>query len=112
MNMLRAGVRNKGDRWEVRLLDLAIAADGDSETSMLRDLEYALTAEYHLAVKYGRTPFRNIVVARHSEVSKSWTGGGVDLRALKIPAEVSQALASALGTENISQFRLQNCEAA
>jgi len=112
MNLLRAAVRNNETRWEARLLDLAIAADGETEAAMLKDLEHSLTAECYLARKYGRTPFMNIRMAVPTEVAQSWADGGKTLRGLNLSDDVRQALAAALNTPSVSPFTVTYCDAA
>jgi len=74
MNILRAAVRSSKDQawWEVRLLDLNVRADGENEAEMLRQLEHALIAEYHLALKFGKTPFVDLLLAVPSESASRW----------------------------------------
>ncbi len=108
MNLLRATVRNKGGWWEIRLLDLNIVADGDSEQAMLRDLEFSLTAEYRLALKYNKTPFVSLYNKDcPEEVSKAWEDGGKNLRTLNLPDDVRQALSAVFRRPDIAQFAVK-----
>src|SRR5690349_1676587 len=106
MNLLRATVRKGQDWWQIKLLDLDIVADGENETAMLRQVEHSLIAEYHLALKYGKTPFLNILLACPTEVSRSWEDGGKNLRTLSLPDEVRQALSAVFREPKISQFAI------
>jgi hypothetical protein len=96
MNLLRAQVRTRGGWWEIKLIDLNIVADGDSEEAMLHDLEYALTAEYHLAIKSGRIPFVNLCTSVPTAVAEAWKDDHKKFRRLDLPTEVSMALSAVL----------------
>lgn len=111
MNMLRAHIRVLNGWWEVKLLDLDITADGASEAEMLRQLEHSLVTEYHLAVKAGRTPFLDVLLAIPTDVQRSWEGGATNAEALNLPADVGMALAAALRAPKISSFALDRAAA-
>lgn len=111
MNLLRAKVKDGPDWWEAKLLDLDIAADGASEDEMLRQVEYALVAEYHLALKYGQTPFVKIFTKDcPEEVRKSWEDGSKNLRTLNLPDVVRQALAAVFRRPSLGHFELEAVE--
>jgi hypothetical protein len=104
MSLLRAQVRIKKGWWEICLLDLDIRADGESEDAMLRQVEHALIAEYHLAKTFGETPFVKFVKAVPVEVQKAWENGGTKLRALNLPEEVSLALSMIFRQPKLTEF--------
>lgn len=106
MNLLRAKVRRKGEWWEIELLDLGVVADGASETAMLRELEYTLTAEYHLALQANQTPFVKLLKGVPVEVTDSWNDGNKSLRTLNLPDEVKQALAAVFHVRSLNPFRI------
>lgn len=85
-------VRDDGGWWEVMLMDLEIAADGESKEAMLRQLSYVITAEYHIAKANKQTPFANLIRNCPPEVRKD---GGKILRTLNLPDDVRSALAAA-----------------
>jgi hypothetical protein len=104
MNLLRAQVRAESGWWEIKLLDLDIAADGASEDEMLRQLEESLIAEYHLALDAGKTPFVAITLAIPTEAHRPWQGNPKKLRPLNLPDEVQRALAAALRQPTLTAF--------
>lgn len=106
MNMLRATVKQDARGWQLRLLDLAISADGQTEDAMLRDLEHALTAEYLLAKKFGQVPFAKLRSASESNKDQAWKRDGKSFRQLNLPAEVKEALALALGDPSPREFKV------
>lgn len=107
MNLLRAQVHRTEDWWEMKLLDLDLVADGDSEDAMLRDLEHTLIAEYHIALKFGQTPFVKLFKGCPPEVSKSWEDGGKKLRTLNLPTEVSMALSAVFHAPRLGSFEVE-----
>lgn len=114
MNLLRARVHHDEKRgwWELRLIDLAVVADGCSETEMLKQLEHALISEYRLAIKFGKTPFVNLFRGAPEDVCRAWQDGDKQLRSLDLPEEVSQALAAVFRAPQLVPFGLQKIEAA
>jgi hypothetical protein len=110
MNLLRAHIRAAQDWWEVRLLDLDIVADGATEAEMIQQLEHALVSEYHLALKAGRTPFLNVLLAVPTGAQGARAGADA-LRVLKLPQEVAIALAGALRAPQIGDFALDRSAA-
>lgn len=106
MNLLRATVNQKDGWWELRLLDLDIVADGDSEDAMLRDLEHSLISEYHLAVRFGETPFVRLFRGCPAEVSQAWEEDNKQLRTLNLTSEVRQALAAVFRSPLLSDFKV------
>jgi hypothetical protein len=107
MNLLRAHVRRTDGWWELKLLDLDIVADGATEDEMLQHLEHALTAEYHLARKFGRTPFVNILLAVPTGNRRPAQPTGTSLRPLTLPDEVRQALAAAFRRPSMDAFAIE-----
>ncbi len=108
MSLLRAKVRQSKDGWwEMALLDLNIVADGDSEDSMLRDLEHSLVVEYRLAMKNGEAPFARLFQGCPEEVSRSWKDGGKTLRHLALPFDVRRALAAIFRQATVPEFTVQ-----
>lgn len=58
---LNAAVCEYADGWtEVTLDGLDVVIDGMLPEKWNEDMAYALTAEYHLARKYGNVPFANL----------------------------------------------------
>lgn len=112
MGILRANVRTERGWWEIRLLDLDIVADGATEQDMLRQLEHSMTAEYHLALKHGQTPFVKRLLACPKDVSESWQQDDKKFRLLELPSEVRQALSAVFQLPNISTFRIEQQNAA
>lgn len=102
MNLLRATVSETPGWWEIRLLDLDVAADGPTEEAMLRELEHMLTAEYHLAVSRGRAPF--IELLRGQPVARE--DGDTRFRRLNLPKCVSMALSLAFRSPTLSDFHV------
>lgn len=96
MGILRAKVKSSKDFWEIELLDLKIAADGTDETSMLKNLQELLIAEYHFAKHFNQTPFVRLFIQPPHEVSKSWEDGSKSLRVLDLPMEVRLAIAAVM----------------
>ncbi len=114
MNLLRGQVKTLGGWWEMRLVDLEIVADGDSENAMLRDLEHALVVEYHLAIKNNQTPFVKLYRGAPPEVVASWEDGGKKFRTLNLPPEVSMALSAVFRNPSLAPFSpisVKNCAA-
>jgi len=107
MNLLRAHVRSEDGWWEIKLLDLDVVADGPTEAEMLEQVEHALIAEYHLALKRGKTPFLNILLAVPTEVRRAWDDGDKSLRVLNLPDDVRQALSAAFRTPTIDDFAIE-----
>lgn len=106
MNLLRATVSRYEEWWELQLLDLDVVADGETEDAMLRELEYTLTSEYHLAVRHGETPFVRLFKGCPSEVSRSWEEDHKKFRTLNLTDEVKQALAAVFRSPVMSEFRV------
>jgi hypothetical protein len=107
MNLLRATVsRTEEGWWELQLLDLDVVADGDSEDAMLRDLEHSLTAEYHLAVRNGETPFVRLFKGCPAEVSRAWQEDHKQFRSLNLTDEVKRALAAVFRSPVMNEFRV------
>lgn len=106
MSLLRATVRRARDWWELKLLDLDIVADGATEGEMLRELEHALVAEYHLALRAERTPFVDRLIACPIDLERAWEEGDKNLRMLNLPLEVRQALSAVFHKRRISQFHV------
>ena len=114
MSLLRATVRSKKDWWEAKLLDLNIVVDGESETALLRQLEHTLTAEYHLAIRFGQTPFVNLLLNCPDEVANAWEDDNKRLRTLNLPSDVRLALSTVFRKPKISEFKLDvanSCQA-
>jgi hypothetical protein len=107
MNLLRASVHQRAGWCEFQLLDLDIIADGADEDAAVRELEHALIAEYHLAIKYGHTPFVKLLTAVPTEVQDSWENGNKGFRELQLPPEVALALSAVFHVPNLSAFRLK-----
>lgn len=106
MNLLRATVKQTDSLWELALLDLDVVAEGDSEDSMLRDLEHTLAAEYHVALNLGKTPFLDLMSDDcPEEVRRSWEDGGKKFRVLNLRPEVRAALAAAFRSPKIEGFQ-------
>src|SRR5262249_7748542 len=103
-NVLRANVRSTKDWWELQLLDLKIVADGATEAEMLKQLEHVLTMEYHLALKCGKAPFVNLLLTAPEELQKFWDQGGAKIGWLKLPPEVSQAIAVLFQRPTVAPF--------
>lgn len=109
MNMLKAMVteHKDGKWWELRLVELAIVADGATESEMLAQLEYLLTAEYELAVRHGKTPFVGLLREEKAADECKWDEhDDKALRKLNLPEQVRLALATALRRETVGQFQL------
>lgn len=107
MGLLRATARMDRGWWEIKLLDLAVAADGDSETAMLKQLEHALVAEYLLAKELGQTPFVKLLLACPKEVHEAWTDDTKKFRTLSLPEEVRCALSAVFRLEQVAEFRVE-----
>lgn len=75
---------------ELALLDLDIMADGKNEDALLRDLEDRLVSEYHLALKFGQTPFVGLLRTAPDKTRDQFAARIVSLR---LPPEVRLALA-------------------
>lgn len=107
-NILRATVRTNEPTgwWEVRLLDLKIGADGATEAEMLRQLEYALTAEYHLALEAGKTPFVELLNDPTMEKCQLWDEDDKSFRSLNLPEGVRVALSMVFRRPQLSQFQI------
>lgn len=96
METLRAAVRvDKTGWWEVRLLDLAIQADGATEAEMLTELRANITFEYHMALRRGENPFESLVLARPTPIGRA-VGDGTAFRSLNLPQHIVHALDRAL----------------
>lgn len=96
MGLLRASVREDKDWWQLWLLDLFVMADGPTEADMLFDLRRRLIAEYHLAMRYGQTPFvRLLRPGCPQAVIDAWKSrDDMRLRELNLPDEVKLALSA------------------
>lgn len=116
MNLLRATVRKTGDWWEVKLIDLKVVADGESESAMLRQLEYVLTAEYHLATRFARTPFVGLLRSVPTQEELVWCDGDKNFRQLNLPVEVRRAISAVFNSPTVTEFTLRdeagNCKTA
>lgn len=106
MGILRAKVSTTKDGfWEISLLDLAIAADGVDEHSMLKNLEELLVTEYHVAKHFKQTPFARLWRDPPAEVCASWSEGPQKIKILDLPDEVRMAIAAVMRWTS-SDFRL------
>jgi hypothetical protein len=110
-NILRARVTKGQKWWEIKLLDLDIVADGKDEADMLRTLEHELVAEFHLAIKFNKTPFVDLVKTCPDDVAKSWQDGGQNLRRLTLPDDVRRALAAVFRLGSPGTFQLDTMAA-
>lgn len=103
MQTLKANLVNHLDKWfEITLLELDIIADGDTKEHAIEELEFAITAEYHLARLKEQTPFVDLILpAINQEEEKTNEIGNFPL---SLPEEVKDCLAKALGLSCVEQF--------
>lgn len=100
-SILRASVKRHNigtaeEWWEMRLIDLAIVADGADEASVLEEIEHQLSCHYAMAHKLGRTPFIDLVHPETpEEVCRRWESSDKKFKHLQLTDEVRQALADA-----------------
>lgn len=107
MYLLRAAVDSRDGWWELRLLDLDLVADGDSEEAMLKNLERTLTAEYHLAIAHNQAPFVRLFTGGQVTDDHACHEGDKTYRILNLPSQVAQALSVLFRTPSLSQFRVK-----
>ena len=100
-SMLRASAKRydigtPDEWWEMRLLDLAIIADGRCETEVLQEVEHQLICRYAMDRKLNRVPFADIVHPdTPMEVRAKWGHSHKKFCHLQLPDEVRAALANA-----------------
>ena len=112
MEIFRAVVWSCETWWELRLLDLSIMVDGETEDEMLRQLQHSLCVHYTWAVRNGLTPFMKLKRTPTETECAKWKGSGVSLRRLDLPEEVRVALSMAIGNPKIvTNVQLQAEEA-
>ncbi len=104
---LRAVTTESRDGWmEAQLLDLDLAIRARTMDGVLAEIEHAIVVLYLAAKKLGTTPFATTPQApkQFREAWKQAIGGaGSQVGVINLPAEVGEALATALRVSKPAQ---------